>query len=160
MPSPRKLTELMCPNMSIRRMCDGAAVSLGKLRQGISDACILRRAENTHERDVRNSWAIDGDPGRVRSVDSSRSRSCSPRQGHQSHQGKSPARQSLSVATHGQRRSWADRMSDSEEEQMDYSKVPTFSDSEAEDQPPSKLMEVSEKTRKCLHEKCTQRGRF
>ena len=91
------------------------------------------------------------------SVDSLQFRSRSPRWGHRSRKGKSPARHSLAAATRGQRRSWADHMSDSEEEQMDNSKVPTFSDSEAEDQPPSKLVEVSEKARIFLHEKCTRR---
>ena len=54
-------------------------------------------------------------------------------------------------------RSWADRMSDSESEEMDYSRAVVFSDSGAEDQPNTKLVEVSEKTRKFLHEKCTRR---
>jgi hypothetical protein len=48
-------------------------------------------------------------------------------------------------------------MSDSEEESMDYSKGVTFSESEAEDQPKTKVVEVSEKTRKFLQEKCTRR---
>ena len=92
-------------------------------------------------------------------VDSSWSRLRSPCRGHRSRKGKSPARPAPSAATRGQCRSWADRMSDSEDEQMDYTKVHTFSHSEAEDQPPSKLMEVSEKTKRFLHEKCTRRGR-
>ena len=54
-------------------------------------------------------------------------------------------------------RSWADRMSDSESEGMDYSERIVFSDSEAEDQPNTRLVEVSEKTKKFLHEKCTRR---
>ena len=49
-------------------------------------------------------------------------------------------------------RNWADRMSDFEEEHMDYSKVVQFSDSEAEDQPAGKLVEVSEKTRTFFNE--------
>ena len=54
-------------------------------------------------------------------------------------------------------RTWADRMSDSESEGMDYSERIVFSDSEAEDQPNTRLVEVSEKTKKFLHEKCTRR---
>ena len=53
-------------------------------------------------------------------------------------------------------RSWANRMSDNEDAPMDYSEV-VFSDSEAEDQPNDKMVEVSEKTKKFLQEKCTQR---
>ena len=52
--------------------------------------------------------------------------------------------------------SWADRMSDDEDAPMDYSEV-IFSDSEAEDQPNYNMVEVSEKTKKFLQEKCTQR---
>ena len=48
-------------------------------------------------------------------------------------------------------------MSDSEKEEMDYGKEVTFSDSEAENQPTSKLLEVSEKTRTFLTDKCTWR---
>ena len=40
---------------------------------------------------------------------------------------------------------------------MDYSQQLYFSESEAEDQPSTKVVEVSEKTRKLLHEKCTRR---
>ena len=40
---------------------------------------------------------------------------------------------------------------------MDYTRIVHFSDSEAEDQPSTKLMEVSEKTKKFLHERCTRR---
>ena len=40
---------------------------------------------------------------------------------------------------------------------MVYSKQVQFSDSEVEDQPAGKLVEVSEKTRKFLHKKCTWR---
>ena len=40
---------------------------------------------------------------------------------------------------------------------MDYSKTVHFSDSEAEDQPTTKLVEVSEKTGNFLREKCTRR---
>ena len=53
-------------------------------------------------------------------------------------------------------RSWADRVSDDEDAPMDYSEV-VFSDSEAEDQPNDKMVEVSEKTKKILQEKCTRR---
>ena len=48
-------------------------------------------------------------------------------------------------------RSWADRMSDDEDAPMDYSEV-VFSDSEAEDQPNDKMVEVLEKTKKFLQE--------
>ena len=47
-------------------------------------------------------------------------------------------------------------MSDDEDAPMDYSEV-VFSDSEAEDQPNDKMVEVSEKTKKILQEKCTRR---
>ena len=47
-------------------------------------------------------------------------------------------------------------MSEDEDGPMDYSKV-VFSDSEAEDQPNDKMVEVSEKTKKFLQEKCTRR---
>jgi hypothetical protein len=47
-------------------------------------------------------------------------------------------------------------MSDDEDAPMDYSEV-VFSDSEAEDQPNDKMLEVSEKTKKFLQEKCTRR---
>ena len=49
-------------------------------------------------------------------------------------------------------------MSDSEEEQMDYTKRIAFSDSKAEDQPRTKLVEVSEKTNQFLLDKCTPRA--
>ena len=53
-------------------------------------------------------------------------------------------------------RSWADRMSDSEDEPMQYDGV-SFSDSETdEDQSQAEVEEVSEKTKKFL-QKCTQR---
>ena len=80
----------------------------------------------------------------------SRSRSRSP-QPHR-RKGKSPERGSRRPS-----RSWADRMSDSEEEEMDYTKGVDFSESETEDQPPVKLVEVSEKTKKFLQDKCTRR---
>lgn len=77
------------------------------------------------------------------------SRSRSPPRRKRSRKGKSPARTSS--------RSLADRMSDSEEERMDYTREVCFSESEAEDQPRSKVMEVSERTHKFLQEKCTRR---
>ena len=40
---------------------------------------------------------------------------------------------------------------------MDYTKGVDFSESETEDQPPVKLVEVSEKTKKFIQDKCTRR---
>ena len=57
----------------------------------------------------------------------------------------------------GPSRSWGDRMSDTESERMDYNSPVVFSDSEAEDQPNTKLVEVSERTEKFLRDKCTRR---
>ena len=48
-------------------------------------------------------------------------------------------------------------MSDTEAEEMDYTKEVYFSDSETEDQSRSKVVEVSERTKKFLQEKCTRR---
>ena len=87
---------------------------------------------------------------RRQSPDTSRSRS---RSLHTDHKGKSRARSSLRRPNC----SWGEWMSDSKEEQMDYTKRITFSDSEAEDQPPTKLAEVSEKTKQFLQDKCTRR---
>ena len=83
--------------------------------------------------------------------ESSRSseRSRSPPRRKRSRKGKSPARSSGP--------SWAERMSASEEEIMDYTKEVQFSDSETEDQSSAKVMEVSGRTKKFLQDKCTRR---
>ena len=81
------------------------------------------------------------------SEDESRERSRSPRQPHKSRKGKSPARPSVE-----RHRSWGERMSDFEEEEVDYSKAVTFSDSETEDQSKTTVVEVSERTEKYLQE--------
>ena len=71
-----------------------------------------------------------------------------------SRKGKSPIRD----GARSTRRSWAPRMSDPEEEAMDYSKEVEFSDSETEDQSRiTKIMEVSERTGKFLQESRTRR---
>ena len=61
-------------------------------------------------------------------------------------------------------RSWADRMSDSEEVVMDYLGTVAFSDPEAEEQQSGKVVEVSEKAKKlsmrsALGECQTRRGK-
>ena len=84
---------------------------------------------------------------------SSRQRSRRPAQ--RTHRDKSKRQRSRSPHTSRASRSWANRMSNSEEEVMDYVRAVNFSDSEAEDQHTSKLLEVSEKTRAFLAEKCT-----
>ena len=93
---------------------------------------------------------------RTQSDSSNTSRSRSRSRSVRRRKGKSPIRRK-SHRSPRDSRSWAERMSDSEEERMDYTRIVHFSDSEAEDQPSTKLMEVSEKTKKFLHEKCTPR---
>ena len=93
---------------------------------------------------------------RTRSDSSDTSRSRSRSRSARRRKGKSPARRSGGRSPRDSR-SWADRMSDSEEERMDYAGSVHFSDSEAGDQPSTKLVEVSERTRKFLQEKCTRR---
>ena len=66
-----------------------------------------------------------------------------------SRKGKSPVRSS--------HRSWADRMSDPESEEMDYTEAVSFSETESEDHSHTKVVEVSERTVKFLQEKCTRR---
>ena len=89
--------------------------------------------------------------------DNSRSRSRSLKEKSSRRKGKFPALRTSKQRSSRPFRSWADRMSDSEDERMDYTRPIWFSDSEAEDRPPSKLIEVSEKTEKLLLEKCTWR---
>ena len=100
----------------------------------------LKRSRET----TRSSTHRDSSSSRS----SLRSQSPSPRK--RSRKGKSPVRM----------RSWADRMSDSEEEEMEYNTV-VLSNSEDGNQPESetktRMVEVSEKTKRFLHEKSTQR---
>ena len=66
------------------------------------------------------------------------------------------SKQWRSRSPHRPTRSWADRMSDTEEEEIDYNEAVVFS-SDEEDQPNSKLVEVLERTKAFLQEKCTRR---
>ena len=93
-----------------------------------------------------SSTSDDGSHTRRRRLRDARKRSKITSKKRTGRKGKSPVRN----------RSWADRMSDSEDESMDYSRI-VFSESEAEDQPHAKLVEVSERTSKFLQEKCTRR---
>ena len=70
---------------------------------------------------------------------------------------KGKRRRSRSPYDNRPKRSWADRMSDSEEETTDLTKPIDFPDSDVEDQTESKIVEVSEKTRSLLFDSCTQR---
>ena len=83
-----------------------------------------------------------------------RARNHAPPWRKRSRKGKSPIRD----GARNTRRSWADRMSDPEEEAMGYSKEVEFSDSETEDQSRiTKIVEVLERTGKFLQESCTRR---
>ena len=75
-----------------------------------------------------------------------------PRSGHSRDRQAPPSRKGKSPL---QSRNWADRMEDSEKEQMDYSELPVYPDSD-EEEGGCKLVEVSETTKALLQSKCTQ----
>ena len=143
------------------RRCAGSSASEAETsgkRDGDSDNASseapegnLNTADKRHQRSrTRHSRSKRSDTRhRSRSSDdkSSRSRLRSPSQRQKSRKGKSPARH----------RSWADHMSASEDEAIDYSKEVIFNNSETEDQSCAKVVEVSERTAKFLQEKCTRR---
>ena len=117
-----------------------------------SDDGTSRSRSRSRSRPSRHRWR--NRKQRSAENNSESSESCSPPGRKRSRKGKSPIRD----GARNTRRSWADRMSDPEEEAMDYSKEVEFSDSGTEDQSrPTKIMEVSERTGKFLQESCTRR---
>ena len=150
------------PNVDLRKLI----YSLVEHLEGEKSASTSTRARAPQGRDSISDSESDSSSRRRWKKERSRSRSfhkrrrqatqsrCQSRGSHSPRQ-----KRATNQSPHGkdrQPKNWADRMSDDEQEEMDFSKEVEWPDSDTEQQE-SKLVEVSEKTKKLLEEKCTQR---